>query len=451
MELSLDVDDQDRIMYLCLLDTKFLSKVVRQSIQPSHFSSEIRQKIFKTIIEYFELYKRCPGEDIVKEIEDKIRRRRIKNDDKEALEQYLINIMSIQSFPKERVEDRLNLFVKTRVISNLTNSLLKLQDFFDIEPDRAIKIIRESIIEIDSTVGRKGAESILFDPMHNLQKHDFVTKFGIEPIDSQLGGGFKPENYVVIQGYLGSGKSWSMNHLAKMAVRFGHSPLIIPTEMSNNTVRLRFRMSFTGLTKSEIFEQPSKVKENITASMNRGADIFLLSEEEKGMNITEIPAVIEDIEAKTGKKIKLVLIDSADDILPPEDHYKNKLEANTAIHTYLKNLAKNEGLCIITTAQARREGETKYWLGPSNVADNINKFRKATVGISINAMESEKQKWYYRMWLFKNTDGGEGGRVWIKRNYERGQFVTRYGRFNRQSYSDMLENEPIMDVDKTDG
>jgi len=235
--------------------------------------------------------------------------------------------------------------------------------------------------------------------------------------------------------------------LAKMAVRFGHSPLVIPTEMANRTARLRFRMSFTGFTDKMVLERMGDVKRQVRMSMNKGADIYLISEEEKGMCIDELPSMVEDIETTTGNDINLILIDSPDDILPPSGvRYKNKLDENTAVHTFLKNYAKNEEKCIIATAQVRREGDTKFWLGASNVGDNINKFRKATVGISINGRENEKERWLYRLWLFKNTDGAEGARVWVKRDFSRGQFVTKYSRFTtKQKFEEMLNKQPIMD------
>ena len=182
--------------------------------------------------------------------------------------------------------------------------------------------------------------------------------------------------------------------------------------------------------------------------MTRGADIYLLSEEEKGMRVDELPAVIEDTESKKGKKIDLILIDSPDDLLPPRGNYRNKLDANSEIHTYLKNFAKNEDKCVVATAQVQRGGDKREWLGPSNVGDNIVKMRKATVGISINGLNKEKERWLYRLWLFKNTDGLEGARVWAKRDFQRGQFITKYARYERSAYKDIIDNEPVMEKNK---
>jgi len=446
MELTLNSDDQDRIMYLCILDSKFLAQAIRKRIEPKHFASDVRQKVYRTAIEFHGKYKKAPGDNILVEIDEKVRRKKIKEEDKAIIDEYLINVFSIPEFSKDYIKDKVDFFIKTRIIKNVTNTLLKMQDRVDIDPDTAIDVLREAVIEADSSIGRKGAESILYDPLDSIQKRDFVTRFGIDIIDSQLKGGLKPKNYVVIQAFLGAGKSWCINHLAKMAVRFGHSPLVIPTEMSNETARLRFRMSFSGMKIEDVLDKPAKVRGHITSSMNKGADIFLLSEEEKGMKVDELPAVIEEVETRTGKIINPILFDSADDLEPPFGKFANKLEANTAIHTYLKNYAKNENKCVVTTTQAQRAGETKVWLGAASVGDNINKFRKATVGISINALEDEKKKWIYRLWLFKNTDGSEGAKVWVKRNYEIGQFIMKYGRFvNQESYNDMMEKFPIME------
>ena len=444
MELTLDRDDQDRIMYLCILDSKFLGQVARQKLKSSHFASEVRQKTFSTVLDFYGDYKKAPGIDILSEIESKIHRKRIRSEDKEMYEDYLAKIFSIPSFSEDLIKDRLDFFLKTRIITTLSNSLLKLQDYFTIDPDKGLGLARDAIIEADSLTGRKGVESILFDPAGDLKKRDFLTKFNIDPIDRQLGGGFKKANYVVIQAFLGMGKSWCVNHLAKIAVRFGNSPLVIHTEMSNYTAKIRYRMSFSGLTMSKALENPDLVKKHTVMSMNKGADIYLLSEEEKGMSVDELPAVVENTESKTGKKIDLILIDTPDDMLPPRGRYKNKIDESTAIHTFLKNFAKNDDKCIIVTTQAQRIGETKEWLGPSNVGDNINKLRKATVGISINGLKKEKDRHLYRLWLFKNTDGMEGARVWAKHGFGTGQFMTKYSRYDRRAYKDIIDNEPVM-------
>jgi len=452
MELSSGIESeslQDKLIYICLLDTKYLSRVMLKKIQPRHFTSEVRQKIFNTIIEYYGAYKQSPCDLIVDEIMKKIEQNKIREEDFDMYSQYLMNLFSMGDEPPERILDNLDLFLKKQLVTVLTNTLLKLQDRVDIDPDRPLDEIRRTVSEANIILGKNVVESIKDDEADSIYEREVVSRFNIDPIDRQLGGGFKRGDYVIIQGWLGSGKSWCTNHISKMAVRFGFTPLLIPTEMPNNTAKLRLRMSFGGMTTTEVLKDIKTAKERVESSMMQGSDIFLLSEDEKSTPIDRIPGIIEEIEIRHNKKIDLIILDSADEFLPPTPpkgmRYSDKLERNTAIHTYLKNYAKDNNICIISTAQTKREGN-KRWLGPTSVADNIVKLRKATVGISINCLPEEDNRDHCRIWLFKNTDGVSGSRVWVKRNLSRGQFITSWAIYNSVNYwEEYLPKQPLVE------
>lgn len=441
METGISSDNQDKVIFLSVVDDSFVGQLIRKKIEPRHFSSDIRQLVIKTVFDFYDRYKKAPQEDLLAEIELGAQAGRVRPENLEAAEDYLAKIFSMAEPTKDYIVDQLDMFVKKRIVSTATNTLLKLQDRFGIDPDRPIEIMREALMEADNLTGNQMIESL----RHNLKDGwapEVITRFGIDPIDRCLGGGLRLETFMVIQGYTGRGKSWLINHLAKMAVRFGVSPLVIPTEMSNNTAKLRFKMSFSGLTKKEVEENVGQVRRQVKSSMLKGADIFLLSEEEKGMRIDALPSIIEEIELRTGKKLLLVLLDSADEFQPPQGRYNKPIEETTAIYTYLKNLAKNKKICIVTTTQAQRIGETKEWLGSSNVGDNINKIRKATVSLSVNGNEEEVKKGYLRLYLYKNTDGPDFSKIWFKQGFEIGQFATRYGFWERITYKSMLESAP---------
>ena len=98
----------------------------------------------------------------------------------------------------------------------------------------------------------------------------------------------------------------------------------------------------------------------------------------------------------------------------------------------------------MTTAQVKREGEDKMWLGPNSVADNINKIRKATQAISINGKRNETDRLLYRFWLMKNTDGPSGAKVWAKSDFEKGQMFTKYSQYDKSSYKDIMDSFPVV-------
>jgi len=165
----------------------------------------------------------------------------------------------------------------------------------------------------------------------------------------------------------------------------------------------------------------------------------LVSDEEKSSRVDELPGLLEAAEEKHGQKPRLILIDSADDFLPPVGSYRGDIEKNTAIYVWLKNWAKNEDLCVVTTTQAQRRGENRWWSSGSTVGDNIKKIQKATVAISINATPLEIDGGFGRFFLFKNTEGPVGAKIWFKKGFEIGQMFTKQGNYNHLEYLEMLK------------
>ena len=437
--MDLSSSDQDKVIYLSVIDDAFLSKIIRKKIEPRHFSSTIRHHVFRTAVEFYTTFKKAPKEDIVRSINRKIEEKRIKEDDQEAMEEYLLKIFSMPSFNEEPLIREVDLVAKERIVTTAINDLLKSQDRLGYDLDKPLDIMRAAILDADNVTGRQIIEDIIYNPIEDSIQREVVTMFGIDTLDSMLKGGLRRGAYVVIQAFTNVGKTWCTIHLAKMAARFGHSSLVIPTEAANSLIRLRFRMSFSGMTDDEVFNNSGEVRNTMVRSMLKNSGIYIVSEEEKMMYADDVPALVEETENKTGKKISLILIDSADELMPPRGQkYQRKIEENTATHIYLKNYAKSSNITIVTTAQVRREGEDKQWLGASNVAENIEKIRKATIGISMNAVKEEIKKGYFRLWLFKHTDGMVGARVWVRQNFQRGQMVASYGKYNREIYDTML-------------
>jgi replicative DNA helicase len=239
--------------------------------------------------------------------------------------------------------------------------------------------------------------------------------------------------------------------LAKRAVRFGHSCLVIPTEMSNRTWRRRWKQSVTGMTLNELAAQPKAYQQQRAQVFRRRSSVYLLDEEEKSMSVDALPAVVDEIQRRDGRRIDLILLDSADDLNPPSNassgekaRYRDKIERSTAIYTWLKNYGKDANICIITTSQSRRDAEKKWWATSGTIGEDINKIRKAHVGISLNAKDSELNKGYLRIMLFKHTDGSVGAKCWVRNAYERGQFAYYSEPYVHEVYKEILKKEGIL-------
>ena len=55
-QLDIGADDQDRIIYLCAHNTDFMAQCTRKGLIHELFSSDVRQKLFRLILRYFDEY-----------------------------------------------------------------------------------------------------------------------------------------------------------------------------------------------------------------------------------------------------------------------------------------------------------------------------------------------------------------------------------------------------------
>ena len=433
-------DDMDKVIYMMCNDTKFLGACLRKGITIDLFSSTVRQRFVKMLYDYFQKYQRSPGDDLIDVVANMITiGRGINAEDEDMYTQYFANIVEIGglNISSEYLMDRIDFFIKVRIVNTVTNRLMKLQDTFGSNPDKPLGIISEAVDMANKTLGDSLAEAMTEDTIVD-DYSDTAARFNIPLLDRAMGGGLKFGNYVLLLGFTGVGKSWLCVHLCKIAARIGNSVLYIPTELANRTAKIRLRMCMSGKTQDEINERPGEVKKIIEKSLVKKSNIFLLSEEEKMMSVESLPNVLDDIESRYGKRPRVIIFDSADDLQPPKGRYDNSRDANTAIHTYLKNFAKDNDSCVMSTVQAKAEAEKGWWLGEGMMADNINKPRKATRALSINATKGELAEDYCRLYFFKNSDGPSGSKVWVKRNLGIGQFVMDSGWYKHKEYWGVL-------------
>jgi hypothetical protein len=241
-----------------------------------------------------------------------------------------------------------------------------------------------------------------------------------------------------------------------MAARLGHDSVVLETEMANKKFKSRMRMTLTGMSGKEIRANMNAADISMRASLVNGSAIHIVSEEMKmgtDSRVDAIQGIVEETEERTGKKQKLILIDSPDDLEPPADIFCNgAIEKSKAIFTWLRNYSQNKNKCIVVTCQSQRSAENLLWTTSGNIGDDINKVRRATLGISINGYKGEVEAGYSRILIFKNTHGPEMKSCWIVGNYEKGQWVQDFGPIKRMDvteYKNMLKNRGVSLTSKT--
>ena len=151
--MDLTPADQDKVIYLSILDDSFLAKIVRKRIEPRHFSSTIRQHLFRAATEFFATYGTAPKDDIVRVINRKIVEKRIKDDDRDAIDEYLVKIFSMPTFQERPLFDEIDMIVKERIITTTINDLLRMQDRLNTDLDKPLDLMRSAILEVDNATG----------------------------------------------------------------------------------------------------------------------------------------------------------------------------------------------------------------------------------------------------------------------------------------------------------
>lgn len=450
-ELDIKDSDQDKVISQLIFDSEFLSKCLRRKLTPDLFVGEIRKNIVTYIFKYYERYNESPADDIIDiltpggEVSVNIR-----EDDVDLVVEFISRVISIKN-TKGKVKQLFDQIVnfKTKQIQyNLISKLNKSKDRIDGSPEKLTEMISEATKELKSTDILSSTESI-FDP-EGYEEGNWQTRFGIPFIDNAFGGGFIAPNLVIIQAFTGRGKTWSVTHLAKMAARLGNDSVVLETEMANKKFKTRMRMTLTGLSPAEIRNNMNEADKTMRASMVNGAQIHIVSEEMKmggDYRVDQIADIVCDIEDRTGKEQKLIFIDSPDDLEAPDDgNTYYGIDKSKAIFTWLRNYSQNKNKCLIVTCQSQRAAENLTWTTSGNIGDDINKIRRATAGISINASKKEVDAGFTRLLVFKNTHGPEGKACWLFNEFQKGQMGSDFGEikgFDMKEYRGMLMNRGV--------
>lgn len=437
---------QIAVVKYAITDPRFVSTCYRLGVDKGLFSSDAVANIYSLALQHYQDTGACAGPDqMVQLLADAFAENRpgFKGEDFGLFTNTLLSIINSNNISPDYLLNRLTKFTHIRIIDNLIDSLTHVREKRGWDSGRMVRMVESAITEIKSRTEEAVAESFL-DEDREEGYGEVVCKTGIPNIDAQLGGGFKIGNFGVIVGYTSVGKSWSAIHLAKMTARLGYSALIIDLERPNITVRSRLKFSLTGMGPEERAQSRQRAQEIMELSLVRHSKIFLLNDEEKSMAVDRLPIILDNIENKWGVRPRMIIVDSPDDMAPPTtDSGKksdNKIERLTSIYTYLKNFAKNSaenGVCVVATTQAQRKAEGVEWIRASNVGEDINKIRKATIGISLNQKPDEANKQLIRYYLFKNTDGPVGAKSWARTGYHLGQLFTTAEPYNAAIYREV--------------
>lgn len=239
------------------------------------------------------------------------------------------------------------------------------------------------------------------------------------------GGGIRIEQIGMVIGHTGRGKSMVANHFAFYGASAGWDTIEFCTEMSKELVDTRLDAKF--------FERSIKDFENFDFTPTDLADLddkwcrlearlanrlYTVSVPPKWMTPAALEEVIDEREQETGRKTKLVVVDSPDHMIPDERGIREARLQASSIYWSLKRIVTERKMAMWVTCQG-----PAAWLDRLMTAEafseSYDKTRTADIVFTMNQTKAEKRTGLIRGYVAKNRTGSAGDLIYLSTDLSR--------------------------------
>lgn len=337
-------------------------EVIKSHLEFHFLPSEDYKRIWKEIIDVFELTNRPPSIGILNE---KLK----SNDEKVQKENFklLVDIKKCKIPEIDSIFPTFEMFIKEIRFIDLYTKVGK--KFNSGDQEGAIKELAKESEEIHSFSLKEGIYGKVFSNFKYRQEErkskehieDVKVPFGIHCMDFDTKGGGRRGTSGLILGRSGTGKTTFQRWVAINAARIGLRVVHFEIEGTEEEAMESFDAAWTG-TKLEDIEFGGIKKENEVKILNinkdiidKGGEIFVIAPEEFGsLYIEECNETIEELENKYGK-IDLALFDNVE-LFETKGKFPNsemgERKRREAIANKITNIAIQRKLFSLATTQA---------------------------------------------------------------------------------------------------
>lgn len=430
----------DSVVKLMISDNDFLKKI-KVFIKPKAFRDEERIIVAKLIYNYFEKFKKAPGDYIIDIVEEFCEKRK---DKKELLFRYIERLEDIEP-NKDYILERFGKYVKKVICQDAI--------------ERAYEAVKKGHIEYaEETIlgGFRDAYALTADNVldmlceeawetniKNMDELEPNLKSFIDVYDEKCGGWWRKET-VLIFGDYNIGKTFFMVYIGKVALIQGKKVLHITLETRKDIVWERYCMAFTGGLKRKKSREEDEKEHIYKKILNIGgreieAKSYTLGELRKklkflrrkkaqlwlyqGINFSlrDFKNLLDNIEVLYGNVPDVVIIDSPDQMIWNKgDDYRL---AEKSLYKKFLELAKERNFTLFLTTQARRGSRKKNLTRGEDVAEGYDKVRIVDTVITINQTEEEYKKGIVRLYVDKHRGSERGFTIEGDQALDIGQFI----------------------------
>lgn len=415
-------------------------------VKPSYLVLIEHSLIAEGLHKYYKKHNKIPSENILKEVIKELLEGKeyvdlVTKDDIPNIKKVIHNLYEYPLKDHDYIQNKIYQFSTYVEMKNLNDSF-DLDDFNQYE---------EYSRKIDKVLQRSKPKKE-DEPAYlirDVTERQFLRQSDPEVIPSPYwqindltnAGGFPPASVCVLLDKPKAKKTFFLVNLARGYLRMKKSVLYIDTENGKNQIMERMVQSTLNKTKKEIVsgEQDKLEQRHMRKYKRLGVEFIVERVPALVSDANVIKGIIKKIEADTGIKIHILMIDYAAKLASISKD-KDDTERINNVYIDLDNLASELELEAIWTAQhvkreaSKRKG-TRY--EDNDIASAISIIRNAQCIIGLNSTDDEEEHGIQRMEIVVQRDGKSHGRCLFNFDSDR-QRWKEFSREAREKYDKTL-------------
>lgn len=422
------------------------SVLIIQKIKPGYFTLIEHSIIMESLLKFHRKYGKLPSETLLKETCNSLLSGKdfvdlVTKEDIPNINRIINNLYSIPLRDSDVIKENIFKFIAYIEMKTLNESM----DFtnFNLYEDyqnKVSKIIRNSkpqkkdepLYMVGGTVKRQLMRRV--DP-------DIIPTPYWQLNNLSNGGGYSKGSIFVILDKPKAKKTFALINISRGYLTMKKNVLYIDTENGKNQIMERMVQSTLNKTKKEIVsgEQDKLEQRHMRKYKRLGVEFIVERVPALVSDANVIKGIIKKIEADTGIKIHILMIDYAAKLASISKD-KDDTERINNVYIDLDNLASELELEAIWTAQhvkreaSKRKG-TRY--EDNDIASAISIIRNAQCIIGLNSTDDEEEHGIQRMEIVVQRDGKSHGRCLFNFDSDR-QRWKEFSREAREKYDKTL-------------
>lgn len=405
-----DASFQRRIFAAVLRDQTFLRRF-GEIIKASYFTDERCRRGMEIVEKFYSEFRSAPSIDTLRQlVNDDLARRNAKRDVQKVWENFLNELDTLEERNIVFVERRAADWAKDQVFAKFVEDAAKLVDETRRTGERTYDKARD-MLRLALAVGTARDDRLADYFPSTAERMRYYAALGKNKIatfcftfDRILDGGLDRGEEAVLVGPPGRGKSSSLIQFGVLGgLLSGLDVLVVSAEMSQIKLQMRVDRCLTGLTKTEISDDPEEARERLKMIERFKGRLRVYDFPARKCTIEMINNLIERLKNTEGFVPSVLVVDYAA-ILAPSHRYSEKRFEIGDLYRELRDLGREWELAVWTAAQSNRGSFSKAIVTMADLAECWDIAAIVDVMVCLCQTEAERSEGRYRLYVAKNRD-----------------------------------------------